>query len=802
MGTLAQDIRFALRNLRRIPAFPLAAIATLALGIGATTAIFSAVSAVLLRPLPYPDPGDLYALRTTLTDGRVTTGLVAASELVRLNDPLLSIERAAGYTAQNVTLLRDDGVPIKTRAYAVSEGFFDLFGLPMTMGGFTAEHHAPGGPPPIVISTRIWRDVYDADPDIIGKPIRFAEVATTIVGVAPEAFDMPADADFWAAVPLDPNGVGHNFDAVMRIEPGASLEQVESEMAAVMAGVARDFPASANARAYVVRPLVESIVGDLGPILIIVLSATGLLLGLACVNVTNLLLARGAARGREMAVRVALGAGRWRIVRQLLTESVMLAAAGGLVGVTVGYAGVQALLALGASQLPRLDAIAFDGPVLLFALVTLVTSGIVVGFAPALRLARTDVTVLMNESGRSGGSGRATARWLGVLTVAEVALAVLLVAGAGWLIQGFASLRAVDLGFEPERRVTLDVTLLGERYPNPAAVAVAARGLLDELRALPGVEAAGATFNFPLRGTPEASLFIELPGEPLDPLNPLQSRQRVVSPGYFDAIGTRLVAGRDFSYDDRPGTPAVVVVNETFVRRNLPGRDPIGARFRSGYPTINPDSEVEVVGVVEDVRQRSLTEEPEPSFYASLSQIVIPRQTIVLRTAGAVAATLRAPIADVVRRMDPQIAVDVRPLDDEVAGYTRRQELGMTLMLVFGVAAVALAAIGIYGVVAYSAAQRRAEMATRLALGASPRSVFWLVFRRGVLMAGVGTALGLAAAYASGRLVASRLYQVDPTDPWLLAAATGIVVLVVFVTTAVPAWRAARLSPAGVLRTD
>ena len=802
MATFLQDVRFALRNLRRTPAFPLAAIATLALGIGATTAIFSAVSAVLLRPLPYPEPGDLYALRTTLTDGRVTTGLLAPSELVRLNDPLLPIERAAGYSALNVTLLRDDGVPVRTWAYAVSEGFFELFGLPMTMGGFTAEHHAPGGPPQIVISTRIWRDLYDADPDIIGKPIRFAEVATTIVGVAPEAFDMPADADFWAAVPLDPNGVGHNLDAVMRIEPGASLEQVESEMAAVMAGVARDFPASANARAYVVRPLVESIVGDLGPILIIVLSATGLLLGLACVNVTNLLLARGAARGREMAVRVALGAGRWRIVRQLLTESVLLAAAGGLVGVTVGYAGVQAMLALGASQLPRLDAIAFDGPVLLFALVTLVTSGIVVGFAPALRLARTDVTVLMNETGRSGGSGRATARWLGVLTVAEVALAVLLVAGAGWLIQGFASLRAVDLGFEPERRVTLDVTMLGERYPNPDAVAVAARGLLDELRALPGVEAAGATFNVPLRGTPEASLFIELPGEPLNPINPLQSRQRVVSPGYFDAIGTRLIAGRDFSYDDRPDTPAVVVVNETFVRRNLPGRDPIGARFRSGYPTINPDSEVEVVGVVEDVRQKSLTEEPEPSFYASLSQIVIPRQTIVLRTAGGVAETLRAPIADVVRRMDPQIAVDVRPLDDEVAGYTRRQELGMTLMLVFGVAAVALAAIGIYGVVAYSAAQRRAEMATRLALGASPRSVFWLVFRRGVLMAGIGTALGLAAAYASGRLVASRLYQVDPTDPWLLAAATGLVVLVVVITTVVPAWRAAKLSPAGVLRTE
>jgi len=802
MQTLLQDLRFALRNLRRTPAFPIAAIATLALGIGATTAIFSAVSAVLLRPLPYPNPDDLYALRTTLTDGRVTTGLLAPSEVVRLNDPSLPIERAVTYAAQDVTLLRDDGLPLKTRAFVVSEGFFDLFGLPMTLGVLTEDQHVADGPPPVVISARIWRDLYDSDPDIVGKPIRFAEVATTIAAVAPAGFDMPAGADFWAAVRLDPNGIGHGLEAVMRLRPGTSLEAAESAMASVMAGLARDFPASARARAYVVRPLVDSIVGDLGPILLIVLSATGLLLVLACVNVTNLLLARGAARAREMAVRVSLGAGRRRIVRQLLTESALLATIGGVVGVAAGYAGVRALLALGASRLPRLQTVAFDAPVLLFALTVLVVSGFVVGFAPAIRLARTDVTVLMNETGRSGGSGHATARWLSVLTVAEVALAILLVTGAGWLIQGFNSLRSVDLGFEPDRRLTLDVTMLGERYPDADAVAVAARELLERLAALPGVDATGATFNFPLRNTPESSLLIEFTGEPMDPQNPLGSRQRVVSPGFFEAMGTRVIAGRDFSYDDRPDTPAVAIVNETFVRRYVQDRDPIGVHFSSGYPTIFENSEVEIIGVVEDVRQKSLTEEPEPSFYSSLTQTVIPLQTIVLRTNTSDPSALRAPVTDVVRAMDPQIAVDLRSLDEEIGALTRRQELGMTLMLLFGVAAVALAAIGIYGVVAYSAAQRRAEMATRLALGASPGSVFWLVLRRGLVMAGIGTALGLAAAFSAGRVVASRLYLVEPTDPALLASATGIVVLVVALTTLLPALRAARISPAGVLRAE
>src|SRR5687768_12392147 len=294
--------------------------------------------------------------------------------------------------------------------------------------------------------------MFGGDPAVVGKPLRFAEVTATVGGVAPRGFDTPPGASFWVQVPLDPKGVNHVFEGFMRLKPGTTIERARSEMESVMAGVARDFPPSADNRIYVVRPLVESIVGDLGPILVVDLAATGVLLVLACVNVANLLLARGAARAREMAIRVALGAGRGRIVRQLLTESMLLATAGAVVGIFGAWAFVRLLLALGASQLPRLDALSFDGNVLLFALAALVVSGVIVGFAPALRLAATDVNTLMNEGGRSGSAGRGTARWLGAMTIAEVALAVTLVAGAGWLVRSFANLRTIDPGFAAEGR--------------------------------------------------------------------------------------------------------------------------------------------------------------------------------------------------------------------------------------------------------------------------------------------------------------------------------------------------------------
>ena len=814
MATLLQDLRFALRSLRRAPAFPLAAIATLALGIGATTAIFSTLNAVLLKPLPYPDAQDLYNIRTTLVDGRVTTGLLSNGELSRLNAPGLAIVRAAGLQPNDLTLLRQDGTPQHVRVYGVSEGFFELFGLPMTLGGFTHDHFVPpaplppgappgpGVPPLVVISHRVWRDLYSSDPSIVGQPIRFAEVATTIAGVAPKDFDTPHGGDFWFAQRLAPDDINHFFDGFMRLQPGATIERANAEMASVMSGLARDFPASDANRAYVTKPLVASVVGDLGPILLIVMSATGLLLLLACVNVTNLLLARGAARAREMAVRVSLGASRTRIVRQLLTELALLSGAGAVIGVGLAYAGVRALLALGASKLPRLDAVTFDGRVLIFALAALVISGLLVGFAPALRLASTDVRTLMGESSRSASGGRVTGRWLSAMTVMEIALAIVLVAGAGWLVRGFAGLRTTDLGFVAERRLIFDVSFLGARYPNGDTVRASSQQLVDRLAALPGVTAVGATSNFPLKNAPEGSLIAAFHGEPLDPARPIGTRQRFVSTGYFTATGTRILKGRNFGPDDRPNTTPVAIINQAFVKRYLAGREPIGLRFAAGYPAPDPRNEVLVVGVVEDVRQKSVSDEAEPAFYAPLSQVPFRRQTVVIATSASDPSTLTAALRDEVQRFDPQIAVEIEPVPALVAATIQRQQLGMTLMLIFGTVAVLLAAVGIYGVVAYAVSQRRNEMATRLALGATPASVFWLVMKRGSMLALAGTVLGLTIAAASGRIVSSRVYAIRAADPAVLGGAVVLVLCITALATMIPAWRASRLKPSGVLHAE
>jgi putative ABC transport system permease protein len=817
---LLQDVRFALRSLRRSPAVPLAAIATLAVGIGATTAIFATLNAVLLKPLPYPAAADLYNIRTTLIDGRVTTGMLSNGEISRLNDPHVSILRAAGMQTTDLTLLHEDGTPQHITIYGVTEGFFDLFGLPMTLGGFAHQNFVPPPPPPqnpqggagqtpqavpvappvVVISYRVWQNLYHSDPNVVGKAIRFAEVATTIAGVAPRDFDTPHGGDFWFSQQLDKDNINHFFDGFMRLKRGVAIERANSEMASVMQGLARDFPASDFNRAYVTKPLVASVVGDLGPILVIVMSATGLLLLLACVNVANLLLARGAARAREMAVRVSLGAARGRIVRQLLTESALLCGAGAVLGTLVAYVGVRALLVMGASRLPRLDVVAFDQRVLVFVLATVVVSSLLVGFAPALRLAATDLRTLLNESGgRSASGGRTTSRWLSAMTVAEIALAIVLVAGAGWLVRGFASLRNTDLGFLAEKRLIFDVSYQGPKYPNGDAVRTASGVLIERLRTLPGVTAVGATSNFPLKNTPENSLIVQLHGEPLDPAHPVGARQRFVGQGYFASMGTALLQGRDFGPDDRTATTPVAIINKTFVKRYLSGRDPIGQRFAAGYPAPNPRNEVVVIGVVDDVRQRSVKDEAEPAFYSPLAQVPLRRQTMVVASSLTDVATLESAIRDEVRNLDPQIAVEFERVTDLVSGTIRRQQLGMTLMLIFGIVAVLLAAVGIYGVVAYAVSERRGEMATRLALGATPSSVFWLVMKQGGTLALIGTAIGFGVAYLSGRIVASQIYLIRASDPLMLSAAIVVVVGIAGLATMIPAWRASRLNPSGVL---
>ena len=478
MDTFLQDLKYAIRKLSAAPAFTLAAVATLAIGVGATTAIFSTVNATLLRPLPYPHADDLIALRTRYVDGRVTTGLVAAVEAARLNQAGGSIERAVGLSSAplDATLLRENAPPMHATIHFVGEGFFEVFGVPMALGSdFTHDQQTPiangpgpgqpqGPPPVVVLSHHAWSDLFGSDPQIVGKTIRFAEINATAIGVASQDLDAPHGADFWANARFNPQDVGHGLNAILRVKPGTTLPRLRSEMAVVMTGLARDFPLSDEGREFVPESIITSIVGDLGPTLLVVFASTALLLLLACVNVTNLLLGRGASRAREVAVRTALGATGGRLVRQLLTESFVVTALGAAAGLGFAYTGVRTLQTLGASKLPRLQSVPFDSHVLGFASIVLVVSAVMLGVAPAVRLARTDLKTLMNESGRSTSGGRGTARMMGVMTILEIALALMLVSGAGWLVQSFARLRSTDPGFATTGRLIVDVR------PDPQSV--------------------------------------------------------------------------------------------------------------------------------------------------------------------------------------------------------------------------------------------------------------------------------------------------------------------------------------------
>jgi predicted permease len=814
METVLQDIRVALRALRRSPGFAFTAIATLALGIGATTAIFTALSAVLLKPLPYPNPDALYSLRTALTDGRVTTGMLSGAEIYRLNAPNSSVERAAGFTPGQLTLLADDNTPTGVSVYQVTEGFFELFGLPMTRGGFTKADHTPFVPSPnappqqqqgplpsIVISTRLWKSLYNSDPNIIGKPIRFAEFSSTVSGVAPAGFDMPHGADIWLAERTPQDDPNHGREAFVRLKRGANIERARSEMGLVMDGLARDFPASDKSRIYVTKPLVEQMVGDLGPILIIVLSATGLLLLLACVNVANLLLARGAARAREMAVRAALGAGYGRLVKQLLTESFVLAGLGTVIGVIVGAAGLRALLVLGAAKLPRLDGVPFDYRVLIFTLVMLVITGVIIGLAPAVRLMRSDMKTMMNDSSRSASAGRGTTRWLTSMTVAEIALAIMMVASAGWLVRSFSNLRNTDAGFIADKRLLFNASFLGARYPNGQAVSQAHADLLNAIKGIAGVSNVGLVSNYPFSGQLEGSLLAQFHGEAFDAQNPPGTRQRFASPGLFAAMGTRIVKGRDFTTSDLPNNPVVAIVNQVFVDRYLKGRDPIGVQFSAGYPAPNPQNEVTIVGVIDNVRQKSLGDPAEPAFYLSTTQAPLRRTTAVIQATGD-PILLQNAIRAKVRELNPMMPIDFRLAKDVVGETIKRQELGMTLMLVFGAIAVILAAVGIYGVVSYANSLRRDEMATRLALGASPTDVFTMVLRQGALLGLIGAGIGVSLAYLSGKLISNQVYAIQASDPVILAVSTATIVSITIAAAVIPARRAARLSPANALLSE
>jgi putative ABC transport system permease protein len=545
-----------------------------------------------------------------------------------------------------------------------------------------------------------------------------------------------------------------------------------------------------------VRSLRDAVTRDVRPALLAIVTAVVLVLAIACVNVTNLLLARGVGRTREVALRSALGAGQGRIIRQMLTESMVLATAGALLGFALAAIAVRVLLALGGSTLPRMESVPIDSSVLLFGFAVLTASGLIMGAVPAWRLSRTDVRTLLNESSRNTSSGVSTSRVMSGLIVAEIALAIAIVAGAGWLVQSFSRLRAIDPGFVADGRLVIDVRTT-RQFTEPKAAFAYGDELLSRVRTAVPEAKVGASTTVPLRGDPVAAQTVELQGEVTDPNKIRGAQHRIASPGYFEALGIKLVSGRMFTEDDRQGTERVAIVNRAFVRQYFPDRDPLTGAFAFGYPQVNPATMSRIVGVVDDVRFKSLAQEDESAYYLAPAQagFALLRGAIVVAPSGGDASAALGRVRDALNRFDPTLVVKFATADEIVAKTTQRQELGMRMMLVFGALALALAAVGIYGVIAYAVEQRRMEIATRIALGAPSSDVFRMVLSTGQKLAIGGVLIGLGTAYAGGRVVASYLYEMRAADPIVLIGAGAMVAAVTITATMIPALRASRVDP-------
>lgn len=804
---LIQDVRYSGRTLWRSPAFTLAAIGTLAIGIGATTAIFSTVNATLLRPLPYPAAEQLIDVHTRYVDGRITTGLVATSEIATLRR-LSGVVGAAGVNASVLdrTWIGDDGTLTAVAIRPVTSGFFEVLGLPMAIGRtFTEDEHREGpgvSTSAMVVSHRMWVQRFGRDPNLVGKSVRIGEYPAplVVIGVAAPEFDYPAGTDFWVNARYDDLNGSHVFNAILRLRPSVTMSQLLSAGNLAMADLGQTVP-QAIGREFLFQSLLSSLVGDLRPILLIVLGATGLLLLLACVNVTNLSLARGATQRHEIAMRTALGAGRGRVIRQLMTQSMVLSTAGTVIGLAVGVAAVRLLLTLGASGLPRLETVPFDWRVVLFSLVVLVVSGLGIGVVPALRQSDTDLKSVLNEHGRRTTSSPAASRAMSGMIVAEVTIAIALVAGAGWLIQSFARLRTTDPGFATAGRLVIDVRPT-RLFASQADAMAWSTEMLNRVRGAVGDHPVGAAATFPMQADRDSTINLDFFTGMYDPNRPPSSRFRIVTPGFFEAMGTKIVAGRTFTEADRGTTRPVVVVNRAFARKFLPETEPVGAAFAYGFPTPDRANPVRIAGIVDDVRYKAVSEEAEPTFYLTQGQISFPlrRQSVVVLTGDGPADALIPHIRHALREFDPSLATDFTTSEAIVGNTLKRQQLGMTLMLVFGATALALAAIGLYGVIAYAASQRRSELATRIALGASGRQVFWMMMSGGQRLMAIGIVLGLLLAYAAGRIVSGNVFAMRAADPLVLLTAAGLVATVAWIATMIPAVRASRQSPVNALR--
>ena len=804
-----RDVRFALRALRHNPVYTLVAIMTLALGVGANTAIFSVVRGVVLRPLPYREPERIVSLTSTIGERESSVSVPDFLDWRRQAQSMQGI--TASYTGTQETVLTGSGEPERLTQVRVSANAFDVLGMPPLLGrGFAEGEDDPGAPRVALLHEDFWRRRFGSDSSIVGRTLIFDGFPTTIIGIAPRALRWPAEADVWMTTRFTARDAAATargarwLTVIGRLAGHASLTQAQDEFSAIATRLQQldpDHNADVGAR---VTPLLETITGDLQKPLWVLLGAVGFVLLIACANVASLSLGRVAAREAELAVRTALGASRLRIARQVLTENLVLASIGGLAGVGVALLALKALLAVAPADLPRVKDVRLDGAVIAFTLALTVFAGVMFGVMPAVRAAATGLHDRLRSAGRGGRGSRESGRSRRLLVVVEVALAVVLVTGAGLLLRSFALLRAVDPGFRTDGVTTFSVLLPSTRYEGPAQWVAFTGDLLDRLHRIPGVSSAATSFSLPLSGDSFGFTFTISGRETGSGADEPRAQVRVASDEYFATMGIPLVRGRLFDAREQRGGHQVLVISAELARRYFPNEDPIGRVLQTGWGNGDPTRSFggEVIGVVGDVRQSAMEKDVTPHMYMSATQWPLDEYDVVVRATTPFAEVVSG-ARGVLRALDPDIPLGgARPLSDLVDGALGHRRFYLLLLGAFAGVAMALALIGIYGVMAYGVRMRRQEIGVRLALGSSRAGVVRLVLGDGLRLVAAGVALGAVAALALTRLLASLLYEVRATDPVTFVLAALALVAAATMACVVPARAAAALDPIETIRAD
>jgi predicted permease len=823
MSNLVRDIRFALRSFAKSPGFMAAAVLSLALGIGANTTVFSIVSALLLRPLPYADENRLVILWNTSPGLGITQDWFSTAQYFDIKNGHKGLEEVAIAIGGNYNLT-GEGEPVRVGVVRVSSNLLPMLGLRAEQGRlFTAEEDTVGHPATAVLSYGMWVRHYGGDPHMLGRSIIVNGQTYEVVGIMPQSFALPREvlptlngaeqAEILLPLPLAPNAAqvrGHeDYNIIGKLQPGVSLDQARAEMATITARLRNGFPEVYPANGgltFAIVPLLEQVVGNVRRTLLILLGAVGFVLLIACANVANLLLSRAVGRQREIAVRTAVGASAARIVWQLLTESVFLALCGGALGVALAVAAVHGVHVLGPKTVPRLAEISIRLDALAFTLMVSVCSGVLFGLAPALRVARLDlVTALKDASlGSSGSSalwGRGN-RLRRMLAMSELALSVMLLIAAGLLVRSFALLERVPPGFNPAGVLTLELTMSGDKYKDPQLVRATYRQLWERLERLPGVTSAGGVTSLPLSelfawGPITVEGRVPPPGEKF-----INADERVVSGHYFETMQIPLLEGRLFHDQDTPDNPQVVIVDEHMAQQLWPGQSPLGKRLSFGDLTQKPVWAT-VVGVAGRVKQYALDSDSRIALYLPQSQHAGRAMYVVLRTNRVRPETLTSSVAHELHELDRDLPMyGVRTMAQRVDESLARRRFSTSMLVLFASLALALAAIGVYGVMSYLVSQGTREIGIRMALGATRRGIVALVVRQGMTLAMTGVAIGLMGALLLTRLLSSLLFGVGATDPLTFAAIALMLALVALVASYVPARRTARIDPMIALRCE